>query len=137
MRKFFTKTTIGAFFLGLVVMFGIGYFWPEGVSCADGNVGIVKIVGEIDSVEDAIYYSVAASNIIRQIEELEADTDIKGIVLDIDSGGGAMESSESIMLALKGAVKPVVAVIHNSGVSGAYLAATGADRIYASRMSDV
>ena len=138
MEKLFTKLTLTAFILGLAVMFGSirGLSWIQD-PCWGKNVGIITILGSIDSVEDAEYYSTVAPSIVLQIEELEANPDIKGLVLDIDSGGGAMESSESIMLTLKGFSKPSVAVIRNMGASGAYLAATGADRIYASRVSDV
>ena len=131
MEKLFTKLTLTAFILGLAVMFGSirGLSWIQD-PCWGKNVGIITILGSIDSVEDAEYYSTVAPS-------LEANPDIKGLVLDIDSGGGAMESSESIMLTLKGFSKPSVAVIRNMGASGAYLAATGADRIYASRVSDV
>ncbi len=138
MKKLFTKSTITAFILGLAVMYGstLGLSWIQN-PCTGANVGVVTILGEIDSVEDVEYYSTSAPDIVRQIGELEANPSIKGILLDIDSGGGAMESSESIMLALKGASKPTGAVIRNMGASGAFLAATGADRIFASRFSDV
>jgi protease-4 len=41
------------------------------------------------------------------------------------------------MNAVKGATKPTVAVIREGGVSGAYLVASAADKIYASELSDV
>ncbi len=138
MKKFFTKSTTIAFILGLAVMHGAtrGLSWITN-PCTGANVGVVTILGEIDSVEDSEYYSTAAPDIVQQIEELEANPSILAILLDIDSGGGATESSESIMLALIEATKPTGAVIRNMGASGAYLAATGADRIFASRFSDV
>ena len=88
-------------------------------------------------MEDPDFISTSALNVIQQIEILDADSSIKGIVLDISSGGGISESSESIMLAVQRTSKPVVAVIRDMGASGAYLLATAADRIYASKMSDV
>lgn len=138
MRKFFTRYTAFAFVAGLVVMFGStrGLSWIMD-PCTGKNVGVISIVGSIDHVEDAVVYSTAAPKVVWQIEGLEADDDIKAIVLDIDSPGGTLESSESIMLALKGVSKPTVAVIRNVGASGGYMAATGADRIFASRFSDV
>lgn len=138
MRKFFTKYTLTTFAVGLAVMFGSirGLSWMQD-PCTGSNVGIITIIGSIDSVEDAEYYSVSALDVIQQIEELEANPDIKGVVLDIDSPGGALESSESIMLALKGVSKPTAAVIRNVGASGAYFAATGADKIFASKFSEV
>ena len=117
---------------------GFGYFYflvkPP---CAGNNVGVVDIMGEIDITEDPDYYSVSSLNVIQRIEELDANPDIEAVVLDIASGGGATEPSESIMLAVRKVTKPVVAIIRDVGASGAYLVATGADRIFASRLSEV
>lgn len=119
-------------------MFGGVYLFNRFKSnCLFSNVGTVKIFGDIGLAEDPEYVSTSALNTIQQIEALDADSNIKGIVLDISSGGGNTESSESIMLAVKRTSKPVVAIIRDVGASGAYLIATAADRIYASKMSDV
>lgn len=138
MKKLFTRYTITAFLLGLAIMFGTtrGLSWIMD-PCTGKNVGVVSIVGPIDHVEDPEFYSTAAPKIVWQIEELDANDDIKAILLDIDSPGGTLESSESIMLALKGVSKPTVAVIRNVGASGGYMAASGANRVLASRFSDV
>ncbi len=138
MRKFFTKYTALAFIVGLAVMFGStrGLSWIMD-PCTGKNVGVISIVGPIDHVENIEFYSTSAPNVVSQIEAMDANDDIKAILLDIDSPGGTLESSESIMLTLKGASKPAVAVIRNVGASGGYMAATGANRIFASRFSDV
>ena len=150
-RKYFNRRNIGYFFLGVAVaLAGVAtfHFWgfwgnkesgslfsPN--SCVGGNVGVIKIIGEINTEEDAEFYSVSAPKIVQQTEELENNSDIKGILVDIDSGGGSPESSESIMLALKKSSKPVVAIIRDISASGAYMVALGADRIYASKFSSV
>lgn len=67
----------------------------------------------------------------------EADDSIKAIILEIDSLGGSPVAGEEISKALKDATKPTVAFIRSAGDSSAYLAATGADRIFASKYSDV
>lgn len=137
-NKIFNKKTIISFVLGLVVMFGGIYLFNRFKSnCLFSNVGTVEIFGEISLTEDPDYISTSALNVIQQIEALDADSSIKGILLDISSGGGGTESSESIMLAVQRASKPVVAVIRDMGASGAYMIATAADRIYANKMSDV
>ncbi len=58
---------------------------------------------------------------------------IRGVLLDISSGGGAEIPSTDFYLAVKrlAAVKPVVASIGSIGASGAYMAALGARKIYA------
>lgn len=133
------KKTIISFILGLAVMFGaytafINYVTNN--NCLFDNVGVVEIFGEIDTFEDKDYASTSSLNTIQQIEELDANSDIKGIVLDIASGGGYIQPSEEIMLAVQRVSKPIVAVIRD-GMSGAYMIASATDKIYANRMSDV
>ncbi|MDO8668736.1 MAG: S49 family peptidase [Candidatus Buchananbacteria bacterium] len=78
-----------------------------------------------------------SESIMQYIEEAEADDSIKAIVMEIDSMGGSPVAGEEISLALKNAKKPSVVFIRSAGDSSAYLAATGADKIYASKYSDV
>jgi len=59
------------------------------------------------------------------------------ILLEIDSLGGYPVAGEEVANALKNAKKPTVAVIRQTGDSAAYWATTGADRIFASSLSDV
>ncbi|MDO8569841.1 MAG: S49 family peptidase [bacterium] len=65
------------------------------------------------------------------------DPEIKAVLLSIDSSGGYGVAGEEIANALKRLDKPSVAVIRAIGASAAYWAATGADKIYASKISDV
>lgn len=145
-RKYFNKRNIVCFLIGAVVTFvavtkyfDVEFFKDNRTfgSCLGRNIGVIEITGDIDSTEDPDYYSVSAPEIIDQIEELENNANIKGILVNIESGGGTVVSTESVMLALKRSSKTKVAVIQNMGASGAYLIATGADRIFASRFSEV
>ena len=139
-KKIFNKKTIISFVLGLALMFGVGvayFYYIKNNNCVNKNIGIIEIYGDISLFEDPDYVSTSELNTIQRIEELDANTNIKGILLDIASGGGGIESSENIMLAVQKTSKPVVAVIRDMGASGAYLIATAADRIYSSRLSEV
>jgi protease-4 len=69
------------------------------------------------------------------IGEAEKDASINSILLEINSGGGSAVASEEIMEAVKSCQKPVVAWISDEGASGAYLVASPANRIIASRSS--
>lgn len=75
--------------------------------------------------------------IVDGILEAQGDGKIKAVVLYVDSYGGEAVAGEEIANALKRLDKPSVAVIRGMGASGAYWASTGADRIFASRISDV
>lgn len=79
----------------------------------------------------------SSEEIVDGILEAQNDNVIKAVVLYVDSGGGEPVAGEEIANALKRLSKPSVAVIRGMGASGAYWASTGADKIYASRISDV
>ena len=139
MKKIFNKSTIISYILGLITILGLGYYfiYLADIPCDDNNVGVVNILGEIDILEDLDNISVSSIKVVKQIQDLNANPDIKGIVLDIDSNGGLMEPAEELMLAIQRTSKPTVAVIREVGASAAYLIASGADRIFASRVSSV
>lgn len=79
----------------------------------------------------------ASQEIVSAIEGVQSDDNIKAILIEVDSAGGMPVAGEEIANALKASGKPTVAVIRQLGTSAAYWAATGADRIFASKNSDV
>ena len=116
--------------------------------CSEGtNIAVINIHGEIVTYFPDYYYeeesasispdSVSSEEIVFYLDEIEKDEQIKAIILNIDSYGGYLVASEEIMNAIKKMTKPTVAVIRGGAVSGGYLIASGADRIYASEMSDL
>jgi protease IV len=76
---------------------------------------------------------------VRLLKTLRGRSRIRGVLLDISSGGGESIASMDLYLAVKrlDAVKPVYASIGSIGASGAYLAALGARRIFAYPESEV
>jgi protease-4 len=70
---------------------------------------------------------------LRILRGLRERRRVKGVLLDISSGGGEAIASMDFYLAVKrlDAVKPVIASIGSIGASGAYMAALGARRVYA------
>ena len=58
-------------------------------------------------------------------------------MIEVESGGGGAVAGEEISNAVKNSKKPVIAFIRGIGASAAYWSVSGADRIFASKNSDV
>lgn len=121
------------------------YFTPEDRrdNC---NVRGIELYGELltyippanlDEENNITEDQTASEDITYIIKEAEENENIKAIILEVDSYGGSAVAAEEVSEALKNAKKPTVALIRDGGVSAAYFAATGADRIFASKNSDV
>lgn len=67
------------------------------------------------------------------LRELAEDSDVKALVVRIDSPGGTMAGGEALYLALRHVAlrKPVAAVMGSTATSGGYMAALAADHIVA------
>lgn len=70
---------------------------------------------------------------VRLLKSLRGRRRVKGVLLDISSGGGEVVASTDLYLAVRrlNATVPVYASIGGIGASGAYLAAVGARKVYA------
>ena len=80
---------------------------------------------------------VASESIMLSIQQAQSDDDIKAIIVEVDSPGGYPVAGEEIANAIKESTKPVVAFIRQTGASAAYWAISSADKIFASKNSDV
>lgn len=138
--------TIAMFWYDQINYYFYSYFpaYDESGCWGSGNVALIKVQGEIVTYEDWYGYQegfsddiVSSEKIVEYIEHAEMQDNLQAIIIEIDSYGGFPVASEEIMNAVKRAKKPTVAVIRESGVSGGYFVATGADYIFASEMSDV
>lgn len=118
----------------------LGFFALLGVSCAVG-VGIGGGLGDdVASASGARVRVVRVEGVIadprktvEKLQEAMSDSDVKAVVLRVESPGGAVGASQEIYEAVRAvdAVKPVVASIVNVGASGGYYAAVGARVVYA------
>lgn len=88
-----------------------------------GNLKEIKSVGEI----------VDATDVLKEIEEVKENDDIKGVLFTIDSPGGSVPPSIEIAHAIKElqAIKPVVAYASGSLASGSYYSSIYAQKIVA------
>ena len=100
---------------------------------------LVAYISASSIAEDGsqLYDETASDYILAMIEQAESDEEIKAIILEIDSYGGSPVAAEEVAKALKRAKKPTVAFVRSAATSAAYWAASGADIIFASSLSDV
>jgi len=120
----------------------LGFFALLGVSCAVG-IGIGGAGSGLSGVGHASGARVRVvrvegpiSDPRRTVDRLEAamsDSDVKAVVLRIETPGGAVGASQEIYRAVRrlDSVKPVVASVVNLGASGGYYAALGSRAIWA------
>ncbi len=69
----------------------------------------------------------------QRLNEIAADDRARALLVFIDSSGGSAAGSEALYTAMRrvSTAKPVVTVMGATAASGAYMAAIGADRIFA------
>ena len=108
--------------LFLLIVFLI-FFSDKGESVNPPNLTQINLSGAIMDANEAL----------EKIEAARKEANIKGVLLYIDSPGGALAPSVELHLAVKNlrAAKPVVAYAGGSMTSGSYYAGAGADRILA------
>ena len=98
-----------------------------------GCVGVVQIDGEIiaNDVQDSLFSSGQAGSeqIAKQIEDADGRSDVKAILLVVNSPGGSVVASNEIYRAVKATKKPTVAYFREMAASGGYEAAVGSDYI--------
>lgn len=109
------------------------------------NVAVIPLYGpllttdqQMGSIPDSanmggIY--VTSDVITSAIDQAAADSSIEAIALDVDSPGGSPVAADEVERALRTSRKPTVSVVHDNALSGGYLAAIGADKVFASKYS--
>lgn len=90
---------------------------------AQPNLATIRLEGEILNIE----------KILNEIEELNSDDNIKGVLLQVDSPGGALAPSVELSMAIKrlNENKPVIAYALGSMTSGSYYASIWSRKIIA------
>lgn len=144
---------LGAFWIGLQ-LYGSwhdewsGYNASWQISDGECNIAVVSIDGEITTfpyVSTSDLESTESTPIMTSMTETLStlstaehyDENILGVLMLIDSPGGSGAASKMIADDLKDSSMPNAAYVLDIAASGAYLIATGADRIFANPFSDI
>lgn len=133
--------TLGKLVIIMILLFLISYvmswFLPDDMITA-GNIAKISINGVIVTQGEGSFFgeSVASSTeIVKQIRKADSNPLIKGIIIEINSGGGSAVASSEITKAIKDINKTKVALIREIGASGAYWVASATDHIIANEFS--
>jgi protease-4 len=94
-----------------------------------GYVNLIKLKGAIDATK-----SFSADKVIPQLQKAFEDESAKGVIININSGGGSPVQSSLIhneIIRLKNKYKKKVVIVGEDALaSGAYYVAVSADKIY-------
>lgn len=95
----------------------------EGFSLGQERIGVVEIEGPI----------MESKTTVNQIKKFVEDESIKGLVIRVNSPGGAVAPSQEIYEAVKRAKekKPLAVSMGSTAASGGYYIAVGSDKIFA------
>jgi protease-4 len=132
-----TAGSIAIFFVFLILLIIVGV-----VASVVGNRGS-ELPGEmiksdrivaVVSVTDEIGKQIQAEDFHKQLNQQLRDKNVKGVVVRLDSPGGAVGESEEMYLAVKNAKKqfankPIVCSLGNTAASGALYVAVACDKI--------
>ena len=113
-----------ALILLLIALFTIFYHKDDGVSRIKSDyIASIDITGMLMQNKETI----------KSLNKIANDSNIKAVLVNINSSGGTGVGGESLYREFRKIAekKPIVASIGEIGASAAYMAAIGADRIYA------
>lgn len=116
---------LGGVLLFMVVSSIIGSFFSNGILDSDNQIAIVEIRGMISESRETV----------EQLRKFQNAPKVKGIILRIDSPGGAVGPSQEIYNAVARiraeGRKPVIASLGSVAASGGYYIASAANTIFA------
>lgn len=129
---------IGTLFILLIFLAFLSLLFPSYQDIKSGNIEIIPLTGVITTTGDSGLLSektTQSDKITKELKNAEKNEQIRAVIIEINSPGGAPVASYEIAEAIKKMKKPTVAVIRETGASGAYWAATAANKIYANPLS--
>lgn len=132
--------------IALIILVIIGFFsltfatfmaiFLNGVS-PPGNIAVIPVSGIIMGEKSGPFSSgiVSSKTVVKLIKKADKKSEVKALIIEINSPGGSAVASAEIANAITKVKKPVVAVIREAGASGGYWIASATDKIYANELS--
>lgn len=106
----------------------------QSTALADAPPGSIAVIGISGPLQKADQFCgpVGMATIGQTIQQADANPNIDGIILQIDSPGGTVDGTESLGQIISGTKKPIVAFVDGLAASAAYWLASSTDEIIAS-----
>jgi len=125
---FWRVAAIGIVALGVIAL-SAWFYGDDFTGSAVNHIAKVRIEGTITEDEE----------LIKRLETIRLSSNVKGVILSIDSPGGTTVGGESIYEEVRklAADKPVVAEVGTLAASAGYMIASAADHIVARKTSIV
>ena len=130
-------------FIGIVVVGVLGFtaLVVALLKSSDSDTGSSFTSSNSIAVVDISGVILDADKVDKEIRKFGDDSNVKAIILHIDSPGGGAAASQEIyheVLSVRAEKKkPIIASVESVGASGAYYIASGCDKIYANPASVV
>lgn len=126
--------------LCILALFGVGFtllFYSVFKSVGESSREVVTIGrGDKLAVVELVGVIMSSEDVVRQIKKYREDKSIKGILLRVDSPGGAVVPSQEMYEEVRKTReegKPVVVSMGSLAASGGYYVSVGASRLVANR----
>ncbi len=103
---------------------------PDRLISGNG-IAVIPMDGAIAGSGSAAGGIITPEEFLDKLNRAEDDSDVKAIVLRVNSPGGTVAASEEISAYVKAAKKPVVVSVGDVDASGAYMVSSQADTIIA------
>lgn len=107
--------------------------------CVRDNIAIIPIHGILTRRSECFLSETSYEEIFEAIEEAQENSEVKGILLDIDSPGGEVSGLFDLVdyIYTVRERKPICAVANDNAFSAAYAIASAASRVFINRTSGV
>ena len=115
----------GGLFVGLIIFIAVLMvaFGADTSRLNEPSIGVVEVDGSIMESEE----------VVQQLRDFEEEEQIRGVIVRVNSPGGAVAPSQEIYQAVRrlGEEKPVVVSMGTVAASGGYYVACGGEKIFA------
>lgn len=123
---------ISAVLFGLFLVFSFVYFLMKGSLWKDKDQQVFNAsAGSYVAVIELNGPIMESKKILKQLKAADEEKDIKGVVLRMNSPGGAVAPSQEIYEAVKAYSKPLAVSMQSVAASGAYYIAAGSKKVFA------